>query len=65
MTNTTSRIEIRYFIANVDETHMVWHNDQGWIDSAENDVPLFTAEEKESLNLPMGGMWIMMPTLKR
>jgi hypothetical protein len=36
---------------------LFWSNDMGWVDRA--DATIFTAEEKESMNLPTSGRWMI------
>lgn len=34
---------------------LAWNNVNGWVEGPTFD--LFTSEEKETINLPMGGVW--------
>jgi hypothetical protein len=44
-----------YVIENTEDIDLLWSNQNGWTGADDYDV--FTAEEKEQLNLPMGGRW--------
>jgi hypothetical protein len=45
-----------YFaIANKDNPELLWSNTSGWVDH--EDFDLFTLEESETLDLPIGGEW--------
>lgn len=44
-----------YVIENTEDIDLLWSNENGWTGADDYDV--FTAEEKEQLNLPMGGRW--------
>ena len=45
---------MNYRIKNGDGDY--WSNELGWTDKSESD--LFTHEEKNTLNLPIGGSWV-------
>jgi hypothetical protein len=38
-----------------DDKILYWNNTQGWVDR--DSATQFSQEERETLNLPMGGMW--------
>jgi hypothetical protein len=44
-----------YIIENTKDIDLLWSNENGW--TSAGDYDFFTVEEKEQLNLPMGGQW--------
>ena len=46
-----------YIIEN--DEGLCWSNKYGWTDS--DDFDTFTPEERDTLDLPMGGKWIEVP----
>jgi hypothetical protein len=47
-----------WIIENVDEPELAWSNEWGW---CEDTFDTFSDEEKETLNLPLGGRWKSVP----
>ena len=45
-----------WIIVNSDDNSLVWSNSFGWV-SEDGDFDTFTPEERETLNLPIGGEW--------
>jgi hypothetical protein len=46
-----------YYILN-NEDNSAWDNQWGWVSGEEDTFTLFTEEEKEVFNLPIGGRWV-------
>ena len=46
-----------YVITQVHSNRLFWSNTDGWCDNTRS---LFTFEEKETFNLPMGGVWMLL-----
>lgn len=42
---------------------MLWSNTDGWTDG--DDFDLFTIEESQALNLPIGGQWVRFSDIPR
>jgi hypothetical protein len=45
-----------YAIKNKDDDQLFWSNALGWVESP--DETLFSQEERDTLNLPIGGVWV-------
>ena len=53
----------KYVIQRLDEDEVLfWSNEGGWFDLDSADI--FTEEETEKVNLPMGGQWIQLKLAK-
>jgi len=48
---------MKYYIQSAENNKLFWSNTDGWCDNTRS---LFSLEEKETLSLPMGGVWIML-----
>jgi len=46
-----------YVITQVHSDRLFWSNTDGWCDNTRS---LFTLEKKETFNLPMGGVWMLL-----
>ena len=45
-----------YAIRNRHDDQLFWSNKFGWVESPNED--LFTQQERDSLSLPIGGVWV-------
>lgn len=45
-----------YAITNESDNGLFWSSDHGWVDTPTFD--LFTREEREAWDLPIGGRWV-------
>lgn len=45
-----------YAIKNTEDDQLFWSNELGWVESP--DETIFTEEERLTLQLPMGGVWV-------
>lgn len=43
-------------IRNAHDDQLFWSNSQGWVESPDED--LFTQEERDSLTVPVDGVWV-------
>ena len=46
-----------YYINNMYNDNLYWSNDFGWIDTSEEDYPVFISTDK-SERLPIEGVWV-------
>ena len=46
-----------YVITQVHSDRLFWSNTDGWCDNTRS---LFSLEETETFNLPMGGVWVLL-----
>ena len=47
-----------WIICNTEDDFLLWSQEIGW---TEDEYDTFTDEEKESVNLPLGGVWEKVP----
>jgi len=47
-----------YVIQNQSDNDLLWSNSDGWVEDL-NNADYFEEWEKETLNLPIEGMWIL------
>lgn len=52
---------MHWIIRNVDDPELCWSNEDGWVTET---YDTFTDEEKNTLRLPIGGAWEMVPWKK-
>ena len=48
---------MKYYIQYTKNNKLFWSNTDGWCDNTRS---LFSLEEKETLNLPIGGVWVLL-----
>ncbi len=48
---------MNYVIRNQEDDQLFWSNEIGWVESP--DETRFTEEERHTLNLPIGGIWVV------
>ena len=52
-----------YMIVHVDYSNWIWNNNWGWMvveEGGEEEISMFTEEEKNKFNLPIDGKWKLM-----
>lgn len=52
----------QWIIRNVNDVELVWSNADGWVEGCCNDYDTFSGEEKVSMDLPMDGEWVGIPS---
>lgn len=52
-----------YIVVHIEYKNWIWNNNWGWIiteEGGEEEISMFTQEEKEKFNLPTDGKWELM-----